>query len=419
MPNAHRWCTDTPIASARYAYAISSSTARYARNDCPPPPYRSSYGMPVSPISPSSENSSRGNSFFSSYEAADGPARSCAHRRTSCTSSRSSPESPKSRSTDDRLPLEHDPHDVPMRRESRLPLDDPRHHDELAVSFLHIGGRLREGADQGEDRLPKGSVRPFPPDVDGAQPHQELAGTADLSRDDAERCPALDRTFDVGKEMSLRVLRHPAAPAHGFEEVVGALRDVVGVPDSASAFVAGPPFRHTRKRSSRPALICSSVLEAVHARIANPLVADPLVDAIRGRVRQVRVEEAERPALVEEAPAERRDERARVPAAPILGRRVHGTDPDAVRRQASVPGQGDRPPVFPQHESAPGALQPFVDDPPRIAGPPRIGFAHERRDPLHQEDAVLRRGISRRTPRLVERTDLRELVDALLHRHSP
>ncbi len=42
MPKAHRWWTDSPTPSDRKARATSSSTHRYRRYDCPPPPNRSS-----------------------------------------------------------------------------------------------------------------------------------------------------------------------------------------------------------------------------------------------------------------------------------------------------------------------------------------------------------------------------------------
>src|SRR5438874_2997461 len=54
--------------------------------------------MPPRPISPSWRNRSRGNSFFSSYPADPGPARSPTHSRTAPTMSRWSSVRPKSRS---------------------------------------------------------------------------------------------------------------------------------------------------------------------------------------------------------------------------------------------------------------------------------------------------------------------------------
>src|SRR5262249_40258823 len=72
-------------------------------------------------------------------------------------------------------------------------------------------------------------------------------------------------------------------------------------------------------------------LEGDLRRLADAAVADPLVHRVRGRVREVGVEEAEPAPGREETRGEVGDERARIAVPAQLRRRVDGADSDAVR----------------------------------------------------------------------------------------
>src|SRR5687768_17179684 len=60
--------------------------------------------------------------------------------------------------------------------------------------------------------------------------------------------------------------------------------------------------------------------------VANRYVADPRIDRIRSRIRDIGVEAAEPAAALEQHKAERRHGRRRVTAPPVLRRRVNGVD---------------------------------------------------------------------------------------------
>src|SRR5712691_7100059 len=86
--------------------------------------------------------------------------------------------------------------------------------------------------------------------------------------------------------------------------------------------------------------------------VGDGLVADPLVDAVRGWVGEVGVEEAEASALFEQGCGEVGDECAGVASAAKLGWRVDGADADAVGGGAPEARERDRLAVVPEHDSA-------------------------------------------------------------------
>ena len=81
-------------------------------------------------------------------------------------------------------------------------------------------------------------------------------------------------------------------------------------------------------------------------------VADPLVDRVRGRVREIGEEEAE-PGPPEELLRQRRGQRRRIATAAQLRRRVHRPDACAVRCLARVTGDRDGRPSSSQRTSEP------------------------------------------------------------------
>src|SRR5688572_7668902 len=78
------------------------------------------------------------------------------------------------------------------------------------------------------------------------------------------------------------------------------------------------------------------------------LVADRLVDLVRGRVREVGEEEDEAPTLVELGLAHGGNERAGVAPPPPFGRGIDRADADPVRGRATGGCSGDRLAVLPQ-----------------------------------------------------------------------
>src|SRR3954471_13209713 len=97
--------------------------------------------------------------------------------------------------------------------------------------------------------------------------------------------------------------------------------------------------------------------------VAHRPVADPLVDAVRRRVREVGVEEAEAQAAPEQPFRQHRGERAAVAAAAALRRRVDRADADPVRRAAPEPGHAHGLAlVLPEHETRVGVLVAVLDE---------------------------------------------------------
>src|SRR5438067_7602198 len=119
-----------------------------------------------------------------------------------------------------------------------------------------------------------------------------------------------------------------------------------GVPRSGHvAVVPGGPRRSpcvhdvatrmTRARIARMRLRactgCAVTLrryEAVLVDVAHRLIADLLVDLVRGRVREIGVQEAVAPSRIKLRLRESGNQRARVPMLSALRRRVHGADPN-------------------------------------------------------------------------------------------
>src|SRR6185312_3322998 len=94
---------------------------------------------------------------------------------------------------------------------------------------------------------------------------------------------------------------------------------------------------------------------------ADPLVAEPRVDTLRGRVRRVGVEEAEA-AGVELVARDLGRERGRVAAAARLRPGVDRPDPDAARRRAAVAAHRDRlAAVLPEHDAAVHRAETLLD----------------------------------------------------------
>src|SRR5579862_9934775 len=108
-----------------------------------------------------------------------------------------------------------------------------------------------------------------------------------------------------------------------------------------SAVMAGSSAQKVVTASSAGQGRCQAESVAVWLRgvedpaidVGDRLIADLLVDAVRGRVGEIGEQEAEPVAGRERLVRGRGDEVARVPAAAPVGRRVDRPDPDAMRRR--------------------------------------------------------------------------------------
>src|SRR6266540_4889014 len=129
-------------------------------------------------------------------------------------------------------------------------------------------------------------------------------------------------------------------------------------------------------------------LERVLSRVADGFIPDLLIDAVRSRVGQVGVQEAELAALIQKPRAHSRCERARIAPAAELARGIDGADAGSVRSEASVPHQAHWPAdILPQEEATPLTLEAKVNhafglDVGRVFG---IHIGVELPDPLNQE----------------------------------
>src|SRR5581483_11388000 len=118
-------------------------------------------------------------------------------------------------------------------------------------------------------------------------------------------------------------------------------------------------------RAAENAAALEARLERHLPRRADADVADPLVDRVRGRVREVRVEEAEAPAAVEQELGELGDEARRVAVPAELRRRVDRADPDPVRGAAARAGERHGlAAIRPDEEAAELVAQALVDHAP-------------------------------------------------------
>ena len=165
-------------------------------------------------------------------------------------------------------------------------------------------------------------------------------------------------------------------------------------PPKATAAIVRPIVRPNR--ADMPPCIGSARsslkrLERPLIPVGDRLVADPGVDRIRGRVREVGEEEAERETGGEPLGGEVGDERRRVPAPAVLRRRVDGADPDAARRRVAVRGQRDRAVVVPDEPGAVGIGLPAAVG--RARRPRRVA---PRRAPRRRTPAARRRRSARR-----------------------
>src|SRR5439155_5244105 len=89
----------------------------------------------------------------------------------------------------------------------------------------------------------------------------------------------------------------------------------------------------------------SAPLESILPGVADGLVANGLVDRVRGRVRTVGVQAAEGPSLLQQASAQRGDQGAGVPLTTKLRRRVHRADAGAMARASTEARQRGGPAV--------------------------------------------------------------------------
>src|SRR5688572_30561121 len=94
-------------------------------------------------------------------------------------------------------------------------------------------------------------------------------------------------------------------------------------------------------RAVRCASTAGAADERQLPRVAHALVPDPHVDRVRGGVPEIGVEEAESPSTSELLRRDPSCERARVTVAAVLRLRVHGADPDPVRRRPAEAGERD------------------------------------------------------------------------------
>src|SRR5690349_19526045 len=120
-------------------------------------------------------------------------------------------------------------------------------------------------------------------------------------------------------------------------------------------------FRHGRSRPCAPNHRWSSGLKRVLRRLADELVADPLVDAVRRRVREVGVQEAVRASVRKQTCAQLSREGTAVSAAARVRRRVDGPDAHTGWRPAAETGHGDRLRVLPEREATAAAVEATVD----------------------------------------------------------
>ena len=105
----------------------------------------------------------------------------------------------------------------------------------------------------------------------------------------------------------------------------------------------------------------SALEEADLAGLADPAVADCLVDPVRGRVREVGVQEAEHSAGGEPIACHSSGDRAAVASAAALRRRVHRADAAAARRRTAEAGERHRAAVLPDDETGVVTAQARVD----------------------------------------------------------
>ena len=157
--------------------------------------------------------------------------------------------------------------------------------------------------------------------------------------------------------------------------------------------------RHGR-RDEAPEALPELGSERELGRLADAAVADPLVDRVRGRVREVGVEEAEAAAASARRPraGQLGGEGGRVAAAAQLGRRVDRADADAVRRAAAPAGRARRPRRRPPTGAIPVCWEEsrVVDGRPAAVsrpGPPSCSTSSAKA--IHQRSTSSRSSIAR------------------------
>src|SRR5215203_4321570 len=116
--------------------------------------------------------------------------------------------------------------------------------------------------------------------------------------------------------------------------------------------------------------------ELVFVLIAHSLVADGLVDAIRGRIREIREQETVPAAFVEQKLAQARNTSAGVAPPAVFGRGVDEVEPDTVWSRPGIPGHRDGFLVLPEMDTIGPHVEEGVDTDPGLlsAGVFSLGF---------------------------------------------